>query len=60
MSWAGRGGAEGGDAEPFPVSKDSILSCPEHRSDDFGSEGFNAILPRDERGCVTEEVVKSR
>ena len=41
------------------MSKDSILSCPEQRSDDFGSEGFKAILPRDERGCVTEEVVKN-
>ena len=28
------GGAKGGDAEPLPVSKDSILSCPEHQSDD--------------------------
>ena len=52
------GGAEGGDAEPLPVSKESILSCPEQRFDDFGSEGFNAILPRDVRGCVTEEVVR--
>jgi len=60
VSWAGRGGgAKGGDAEPLPVSKDSILSCPVQRSDDFGSEGFNAILPRDERGCVTEEVVEN-
>ena len=52
------GGAKGGDAEPLPMSKDSILSCPEHRSDDVGSEGVNSILPRDERGCVTEEVVR--
>ena len=46
------GGAEGGDAEPLPVSKDSILSCPEHRSDDVGFEGVKSTSPRDERGCV--------
>ncbi len=53
------GGAEGGEAEPLPVSKDLILSCPVQRSDDSGSEGVNAISPRDERGCVTEEVVEN-
>ena len=39
------GGAEGGDAEPLPESKDSILLCPERRSDDFDSEGVNSTLP---------------
>ena len=53
------GGAEGGEAEPLPVSKDLILSCPVQRSDDSDSEGVNAISPRDERGCVTEEVVEN-
>ena len=57
MSWAGRGGAEGGDAEPLPESKNSILLCPEQRSDDFGSERVNLTLPRDVRGRVNEEVV---
>ena len=28
------GGAKGGEAKPVPMSKDSILSCPELRSDD--------------------------
>ena len=51
------GGAEGGDAEPLPESKDSILPCPEHRSDDFGSERVNLTKPRDVRGRVNEEVV---
>ena len=48
------GGAKGGDAEPLPVSKDSILLCPERRSDDFDSEGFNSTSPRDARGRVIQ------
>ena len=44
------GGAKGGNAEPLPVSKDSILSCPEHRSDDVGFEGVKSTVPGDERG----------
>ena len=58
MSWARRGGAKGGNAEPLPMSKDSILSCPEYQSVDVGYEGVKSTLPRDERGCVNEEVVK--
>ena len=33
------GGAKGGEAKPVPMSKDSILSCPELRSDDECFEG---------------------
>ena len=53
------GGAKGGESEPLPMSKDSILSCPENRSDDVGFEGVKSTLPRDERGRVDEEVVKN-
>ena len=41
------GGAKDGEVKPLPVSKDSILTCPEPRSDDKSFEGVKSSLPRD-------------
>ena len=53
------GGANGGEVKPSPVSKDSILICPEPRSDGEIFVGVKSSSPRDERGSVTEEVVEN-
>ena len=48
------GGIEDGKAKPLPVS---TYTCPEPRSDIESFGGVKSSLPRDERGCVTDDEV---
>ena len=48
------GGIADGKAKPLPVS---TYTCPEPRSDIESFGGVKSSLPRDERGCVTDDEV---